>query len=612
MNKQQKTIELLAPAKDKEIGITAVNCGADAVYIGADRYGARAMAGNTLKDIEDLVKYAHIYRSKVYVTVNTVLRESEMEEAYPLIRRLHNMGIDGLIIQDMGILELELPPVKLIASTQTHNTTPEKVKFLEDVGFQRVILARELNLEEIRKIREKTNVELESFVHGALCVSYSGQCYMSWSMGRRSGNRGVCAQPCRKAYSLIDSKGLLLEKNKHLLSLKDLNLSDYLEELIDAGITSFKIEGRLKEESYVKNITAFYRQKLDDILEKRNLNRASVGKVIFDFTPNPIKTFNRDYTSHFIEGRQKAISRMETPKFRGEFIGVVTGKQKNTIFIDTGKSLTAGDGICFLKGDNTFSGTYVNRVDKNVIKVQDDRDIETGTKIYRNLDKQFMDELKKSKTRREIAVSFSLDESDDSTVLTVRDEEGISVSIPWVITGEKANNKEHYEEIIRKNLSKLGNTEFYAEEVTVTAKNPDFCSIKEINAMRRDIIAKLFHAREKAYKPDEFPYEPNTVPYPETSLSFRSNVLNRNACNFYIHHGAKVMESGAESGMDLTGRIVMKNRYCLKYELNLCPVHDGKPATPIKEPLFLVDEDKNRFRLEFDCKNCFMEIRKMD
>ncbi len=612
MNKEQKNIELLAPAKDKETGIAAVNYGADAVYIGADRFGARAMAGNTLKDIEDLVKYAHIYRSKVYVTVNTVLRESEMEEAYPLIRRLHNLGIDGLIIQDMGIMELDLPPVKLIASTQTHNTTPEKVKFLEDVGFQRVILARELNLEEIRKIRDKTNVELEFFVHGALCVSYSGQCYMSWSMGRRSGNRGVCAQPCRKAYSLIDSKGLLLEKNKHLLSLKDLNLSNYLEDLIDAGITSFKIEGRLKEESYVKNVTAFYRQKLDDILEKRNLEKASVGKVIFDFSPNPIKTFNRDYTDHFIKGRQKAISRMETPKFRGEYIGIVAGKQKNSIIIDTKKALTPGDGICFLTADNIFSGTYVNRVDKNVVKVQDDRNIVTGTKIYRNLDKQFMDELKKSGTHREISVSFSLVESDDSTILTVRDEEGISVSLPWVITGEKARNQEHYEEIIRKNLSKLGNTEFYAEEVAISAKEPDFCSIKEINAIRREIIGKLFKAREKAYKPDEFTHEPNTVPYPEKKLSFRGNVLNRNACNFYIRHGVKGMEPAVESGMDMTGKIVMTNRYCLKYELNLCPIHDPKPATTIKEPLYLTDEDRNRFRLEFDCKNCLMEIKKIN
>lgn len=612
MNKDQKTIELLAPAKDKETGITAVNYGADAVYIGADRFGARAMAGNTLKDIEDLVKYAHIYRSKVYVTVNTILRESEMEEAYPLIRRLHNLGIDGLIIQDMGIMELELPPVKLIASTQTHNTTPEKVKFLEDVGFQRVILARELSLEEIRKIREKTNIELEFFVHGALCVSYSGQCYMSWSMGRRSGNRGVCAQPCRKVYSLIDSKGLVLEKNKHLLSLKDLNLSNYLEELIDAGVTSFKIEGRLKEESYVKNVTAFYRRKLDDILEKRNFGNASVGKVIFDFSPDPVKTFNRDYSDYFIKGRHKAISRMETPKFRGEYIGMVTGKQMNSIVIDTKKSLNPGDGICFLTTDNTLSGTYVNRVEKNTVKIQDGRGIEKGTKIYRNLDKQFTDELKKSRTHREIAVSFSLDETEDSTVLTVRDEEGISVSLPWVFTGEKANNKEHYEEIIRKNLSKLGNTEFYAKEVIFSAKNPDFCSIKEINAMRREIINKLIKAREKAYKPDEFPHEPNSVPYPETKLTFRSNVLNRNSCNFYIRHGVKGIEPAAESGMDLTGSVVMKNRYCLKYELNLCPIHDGKPANPIKEPLFLVDDDRNRFRLEFDCKNCFMEIRKMD
>ena len=607
--KSSQTIELLAPAGNLENGKAAVNFGADAVYMGAPKFGARAAVGNSLEDIEELINYAHVYRAKVYATVNTILNVKEIEEAYTLIQQLYNMGIDGIIIQDMGLLEFDLPPVKLIASTQANNVTWEKVKFLEDTGFQRVILARELSLSEIKEIKKHTNIELEFFVHGALCVCYSGQCYMSYALGGRSGNRGVCAQPCRRIYSLVDSKGKVLKTNRHLMSLKDLNLSNYLEELIAAGITSFKIEGRLKDETYIKNIAAFYRQKIDAILEGKNLWKASVGKVFFDFTPDPAKTFNREYSDYFIKGRKKSISRMETPKSMGEPIGKVFEIGKEHVGIRNGKVLKPGDGICFFDRERKLKGTGVNKVNGDKVQVQDKRGIGKGALIYRNFEKEFLDKLKKSKTSRKIEIAFLLAENEQGVYLEVKDEEGITVSVPWVSSGEKAKNRERFQDVIKKNLLKLGSTEFYCKEVLIEAEDPDFSPVGQINSLRRETIDLLRKARKESYKRKFFQHEKTSVPYPEKKLDYRGNVLNNRAYGFYKRHGVSAIESAAEWGIDMQGKMLMKTRYCLKHELDMCPRFD-KSMVRLDEPLFLMDEEGNRFGLSFDCASCNMEIRR--
>jgi putative protease len=604
MNKQTFPIELLSPARTAESGIAAIRFGADAVYIGAPDFSARASAGNSLSDIEKLIEYAHTYRAKVYAAINTILKDEELETAQKLIQDLYNISIDGIIIQDMGLLEMDLPPVRLIASTQTNNTTAEKVKFLEDVGFKRVILARELSIDQIKDIRSKTTTELECFIHGAICVGYSGQCYMSYAIGGRSGNKGVCAQPCREMYSLSNAEGKTLKDNKYLLSLKDLCLQNHLEELVDAGVTSFKIEGRLKDDNYVKNITAFYRQKLDEIIENKGLTRASAGKSIFDFTPHPSKSFNRGFTEYFFNGIQKSISSIDSPKSRGEYIGKVISRDGAEILIDTKKELIPGDGICFFDTSGNLNGTFVNQSFTNRIKVQDSGKIKKGVEFYRNFDKEFSDRLERSKTDRKIRLDFTLEQDSNGIILTGVDEDGTSASILWADSGEKALNRDKFRETVIQNLSKLGSTIFYCENVTIKAKNLPFCPISTINNLRREITDKLEQERKNLYSKESFPFEANEIPYPSGSLDYRGNVLNAKAASFYQRHGVKRISPAAESGIKMNEKAIMKTRYCMKRELGLCA--GVKPRQIV--PLFLTDKRGNRFRVEFTCDDCGMEI----
>ncbi|HEX9972869.1 MAG TPA: U32 family peptidase, partial [bacterium] len=403
-------IELLAPAKDLAVGIAAINCGADAVYVGADRFGARDAAGNSLDDIAWLTDYAHKYWAKVYVTLNTILFDNEIPSALKLISRLYNLGIDGLIIQDVGLLEHDLPPIPLIASTQMHNDSAEKIQFLEKIGFHRVILARELNFDEIQKIRQHSTIELEFFIHGALCVCYSGQCYLSYAIGGRSGNRGQCAQPCRRSYSLLDRKGNTLTADRYLLSLKDLNLSDHLEKLIQAGIASFKIEGRLKDKFYVMNVVGHYRKLLDVLMNKLALTKNSSGEVTFDFTPDPSKSFNRGFTKYFVNGRGENIAAIDSPKSIGEPIGKVVTVANQYFTIDAEKNFTSGDGICFFD-DEHLEGTFVNQALGNKIYPDKMKSIKPGAMIYRNHDQAFIRQLENSKTSRKISVKLQFNEN---------------------------------------------------------------------------------------------------------------------------------------------------------------------------------------------------------
>jgi 23S rRNA 5-hydroxycytidine C2501 synthase len=599
-------LELLAPAKNAEFGKAAINHGADAIYIGAPKFGARAAAGNSLADIADLIRYAHLYNSRVYATINTILHDNELEEAFKIINELYASGIDALIIQDMGLLELNLPPVPLIASTQTNNATVEKVVFLEKCGFKRIILARELNLTEIIDIRQKTTVELEFFIHGALCTSFSGQCYLSQAITGRSSNRGVCAQPCRSGYDLIDASSKLIVRKKHLLSLKDLNLSGHLEGLIDAGITSFKIEGRLKDLAYVKNVTAFYRQKLDAIiLGNSQLKKTSSGVCTYFFQPDPEKSFNRGFTDYFIEGRKEKTGSPDTQKSLGKKCGVVTGVRKNQIEIN-GEEFHNADGICYFDARQELQGFLINKVEGNVIFPDQPTDVRIGTVLYRNFDHHFNSLLSKESAIRKIGVKFSISETEDGFCLQAVDEDGITVE--YVEKTEKiiAQNTEAATKQIREQLSKSGESPYVITAIDINLQQTYFFKHQTLNLMRREALQSLTEKRVESYKPQKQNFVPNDFPYPSKELDFTGNVLNSNAKLFYQRHGVENILPAFESIAQPSGTVVMTTKHCIKYQFDLCRTFQN-PTTTVKEPLFLKDQNRS-LRLAFDCKKCEMKV----
>lgn len=602
MNIYKDTIELLSPAKDLECGKTAIDCGADAVYMGAAKFGAREAAGNSIDDIAALVDYAHRYWACVYVTVNTLLYDREIPEALKLIEELHAVGIDGLIIQDVGLLECDLPPIPLIASTQMHNHTPERVAFLEKVGLKRAILARELTLEEISQIREATDIELEVFVHGALCVCYSGQCYLSHAIGGRSGNRGQCAQPCRKCYSLVDSSGRAIQRDKHLLSLRDLNLSDHLRELLDAGITSFKIEGRLKDRAYIMNVVSYYRQKLDEILPEMGLRRSSSGTSAIDFSPDPAKTFNRGYTDYFLHGRTSRIGSIDTPKMTGEFAGKVEYFTDREFTLDRPFPFHRGDGICFFDRKGEMRGTSINGVRGDMVTPDKMRGIDKDITIYRNHDHEFLTRLEKSRQERRIEVNFALREIDNGFTLASVDEAGTRAEVSIECEKTPAEKPDQALDNIRKQLAKTGGTHYKCGRIDIELALPRFIPIGILNSLRRDALDKLDEARAAARPVETGGPVVNDYPYPEPNLGFEGNVLNGKAEAFYRRHGVGSIEPAAESGADMRGRTVMTTRYCLKHQLGLC----GKRG--LVEPLYLVGDDRHRMKLVFDCEECRMLI----
>ena len=602
-----RTIELLSPAKNLECGLAAVNHGADAVYIGAPMFSARAAAGNSLADIEQLISYAHRYRSKVLVALNTVLTDSQLTEAQKLITQIYETGADALIVQDLGILQLDLPPIELHASTQTDNRTVEKVKFLQDAGFSRVVLARELTLNQIRQISSQTDVELECFVHGALCVSYSGQCYISQAMTGRSANRGECAQYCRLPYQLTDSNGQVLVKNKHLLSLKDLDLSDHLEELTDAGVTSFKIEGRLKDADYVKNITAYYRKKLDAILEKRSdIKKSSQGTITFFFEPNPDKSFRRSATDYFLNGRHRDISQPETPKSVGEEIGIITYVSAQYIEIKTEKDIHNGDGLCFFAKDGTLSGFRVNRVEGKKIFPAEMPVTEPNILLYRNQDHEFDKILAGKTSERKIGVDIQFSETSDGFSIQITDEEGISAGCEFVSEKQPANNAERALQTIESQLTKLGNTIYTARNVDISVSAPRFLPASALNEWRRQTIELLDEKRLKAYITRKRKPANTEAVFPEKKLTYLGNVTNERAREFYLKHGVEEVMPGfeviAEPDVPL-----MFCKHCIKYSLGWCP-KEGYRAT-FREPLYITYKNQ-QFQLEFDCRKCEMMVKK--
>ncbi len=596
-------IELLAPAKNLACGIDAVNCGADAVYIGAERFSARVSAGNDIADIERLASYAHKYRAKVYVALNTIMHEEELSRARLLVRRIWEAGADALIVQDMGLLEAGLPPIPLIASTQTHNTTPEKVLFLEKAGFKRVILARELSLEQIKAIRAATSVELESFVHGALCVCYSGQCYLSQTLGGRSGNRGECAQPCRKLYTLKDASGDTIAVNKHLLSLKDLNLSRRLSHLAAAGVTSFKIEGRLKDRDYVRNIVSFYRRELDKVIEKKGYARASIGRSFAGFEPNPAKTFNRGYTEYFIDGNPADVASPDTPKFVGEKLGPATDVKNGSFRLHGAERLHPGDGISYFDKTGTLAGSLVNGVMDGRVRADNLKGMENGTLVYRNLDKDFMRALEREGAQRKFALRLEFADCDGGFLLKASDERGAAGEAKWRGVKSQAQKPEQALDTMRKQLSKLGETDFYLEALDLKLSKPYFLPVSALNDLRRDALAALEKAAAGLASPrEEIKLVPNDYPYPVDKLDYTGNVLNSLAAAFYKRHGVKEIAMAAEGGASMAGKPLMTSKFCLRRQLGLC--RKGKDV----EPLFMEDAEGHKFRLEFDCARCEMKL----
>ena len=605
MKNKKKTIELLAPAKDKKTAFAAIDCGADAVYIGSPKFGARVNASNSLDDIKDVVEYAHKFRVKVYVTINTIMSDDELREAVELIYQLYDIGVDALIVQDMGLLECKLPPIKLFASTQCHNSTLEKVKFLEKTGFSRVILARELSLDEIRKIADNTDVEIETFIHGALCVSYSGQCYMSYAIGGRSANRGECAQPCRKKYSLVDSDGVVVATDKHLLCLRDLNFSSDIKDLIDAGVSSFKIEGRLKDEDYIKNVVSFYRKKIDDAIENTEYERSSSGYSVLGFEPDVNKTFNRGYCEYFLHGRNKNIISFDSPKSRGEYTGRVKEVFEKYFLFD-GSELNNADGICFFDERGELVGTSVNKAEGNKIFPQSMNGIRKGVEVFRNYNHKFSKMLESVKVERKIEASVCFVEKEQCYELSAVDEDGVRVVVEAGKNYDKAKNQELARNNIIKCLKKAGDSCFDIKEARVEVDVYPFIPLSELNELRRRLFAKLEEKRIASYEVEKsggiF-----ISPYFERELFYDVNIMNEKAKEFYEKRGAICREYAIEKTGNVSGKILMTTKHCLKFSLGLCS-KEGKKHR-YREPFFLVDSHGKKYKLLFECKSCCMKIQ---
>ena len=599
-------LELLAPAGNADVGIAAIDHGADAVYIGAPKFSARADAGTGVADIARLIRHAHLYYAKVYVALNTILTDKELPEALEIIHEVFQLGADGLILQDVGLLELNLPPIPLIASTQMHNNTLEKVQFLEAVGFKRIILARELSLDEIASIRQKTRVELEAFVHGALCVSYSGQCYMSQAATGRSGNRGVCAQPCRSLYTLTDGDGAVIRQEKFLLSLKDLNLMNAIPDLIAAGVTSLKIEGRYKGIDYAKNITAAFRQAIDQFIGKHSdYCRSSSGISELAFSPDPSRTFNRGYTRYFIAGRREKIASIDTQKSIGQYVGKITGTGAD-FFRMGSHDLQNGDGMCFFTKQNSLTGFRVERVDKEKIYPNKMAGLTIGVHLYRNHDIAFTRILKKSSARRRIAVEMDFTQESALIRLAVRDEDGNHAETIREVLPELPRNPSRALEQIETHLSSTGSSPYRVTGLTIRPQQPGFLTVSTLNGIRRDVLEALTRIRLENYPRETIRLTPNAAPYPEKRLDFRVNVLNEHARRFYQRHGAEVTEPAFEALSCMAGKTVMTTRYCIRHQLDLCP-KSNRPSHPLREPLRISDRH-HAYRLEFDCQQCRMSV----
>ena len=594
------SLELLAPAKNLACGIAAIDHGADAVYIGAPRFGARAAAGNSVEDICQLCSYAHQFGAKVYVTLNTIIYDGEIESVKVVIRQLEKAGVDAILIQDMAVLTMlkeQQSPMALHASTQTDNRTAEKVRWLQDIGFSRAVLARELSAQEIATIhREVPGIELEVFVHGALCVSYSGICYASEHCFHRSANRGECAQFCRMRFSLVDADGKEIEHERYLLSLKDMNQSDNLQKLVEAGATSFKIEGRLKDVAYVKNVTAAYSERLNEIIRQHpdQYCRASKGTCEYTFKPDLNRTFNRGYTTYFLNGRKPDIASFDTPKAVGEFVGTVKEIRGNSFNVAGVTSFTNGDGLCFLNEERKFEGLRANRVEGNrIYPFKMPHNLRPGMALYRNNDQEFERLLDKPSATRKIPVGIALRAVDDGFELSAGE-----VSVHFVAEHQIAQ-KSPRENLVRQ-LSKLGDTIYTCTAVDIPEDFNYFIPNSQLSEMRRQLVEKL--ASDSSSSRDSRNSRDSRKPsHPGYPYPYLYNISNQKACDFYGAKGLTAFELKGGDGP------IMQCRHCIRYSLGYCVKHGGQRPS-WHEPLSLVLGDGRRFRLEFDCQHCQMNV----
>ena len=612
-----RRIELLSPAKDLECGIEAIRHGADAVYIGAPRYGARSAAGNSVDDIAQLVEYAHFYKARVYVTVNTILHDEELDDVRQLINDLYAIHVDALIVQDMGILSLDLPPISLHASTQMDNRSSEKVGFLSSVGFDQVVLARELSLNEIRRIHNQhPDVALEVFVHGALCVSYSGQCYMSEACFNRSANRGECSQVCRMEFDLEDDFGTKIVRGKHLLSLKDMNQLDALEDLLDAGVTSFKIEGRLKDVDYVKNVTAAYSQRLNEIVSKHRdtYERTSIGHVELTFTPDVRKSFNRGFTHYFLYGRNADIFSFDTPKAMGEPVGRVKEVFTNCFTTTDGPELHNGDGLCFIDSNGRLQGFRLNKSDNGRhYPLEMPRSMMRGLELYRNFDQQFDKLLHATSATRSILVDISITDTDDGFRLTMTDEDGITTSLDHTMEKELAHT--HQSDNIRLQLSKLGGTGFAVRKVENHLSKNWFIPSSILSDCRRTLVSQLTASRMEYYPLLHHDHKSELTQLSsrfskESHLGYTYNVINEKAEDFYHRHGATHVDKAFELNHHQKAAL-MTCKHCIRYSLGWCPTIHHK-SSPYPQPLHLRLANGMSFQLDFNCNKCQMTIYSED
>jgi 23S rRNA 5-hydroxycytidine C2501 synthase len=601
-------LELLSPAQNKEFGMAAIHHGADAVYIGAEQFSARCAAGNSVADIQELTAHAHLYRAKVYIAFNTILFDHELEDARVLIEQLWHAGADALIIQDMGLLEMDLPPIPLFASTQTNNQTLARVQFLEASGFERVILARELGIREIEQISQSTTVALEAFVHGSLCAGYSGQCYFSAAIGKRSANRGECGQPCRLPWNLV-SGDRVLERERHLLSLRDMNRSAHLEGLVRAGITSFKIEGRLKDLAYVKNITAFYRQKLDALMTTGvAFGPGSSGRTVFSFAPDPLKTFNRGETDYFLFGRKGKIHSFDTPKSLGEQIGQVDRIDLKYFTLKQAHDIQNGDGLCYMDKKDRLQGFQVNSTSQGKIYPSGRLNLQqsplfSGAIVHRNHDHKFLKKLAGPSAERRIGLDLFFHETPEGFVLKGRDEDDTPGQVRLDMEKIPAQNQSAALAALNKQLGKLGGSLFYLNRLEIFAP-PYFIPTRDLNQMRRALLELMSLKRAGGYTQVCAIPRPAPVPYTDTRVDFTGNVSNEKAKEFYTKRGVTRVDPAFELSSPEADTVVMTLRHCIRRALGQCP---RETKNSPGEPLFL-ENKKGRFKLVFDCDLCRMKI----
>lgn len=603
LSRKLRTIELLAPAKNYEQGRAAILCGADALYVGAPRFGARSAAGVPEEEIVRLCDLAHRFGAKVYVAMNTLLYEQELADAERIACRMWNAGADALIVQDMAFLRMELPPVELHASTQVCNTDPQRVRFLSEAGFTRVILERALSLGEIGRLSRAADVEIETFVHGAICVSYSGRCYMSRTMGPRSGNRGDCSQSCRLPYDLLDERMRPLERNRHLLSLQDMNATGQIEELIGAGVTSFKIEGRLKDENYVRNVVGWYRRKLDGILARRDdLRRASEGISTLEFEPNPAKSFSRGATAYFLGGVHGGVASFDTPKAFGEPLGKVIDVRRDSFRLPSRTALSAGDGICFVTVSGAPGGTNINRTDGEWVWPNRMDGIVPGMELYRNYDHLFVSAVGRSRLRRTIPVTASVRVGPSEAELALSDGR-MQVTVARHGEFAPARQPDQALQALRTQLAKTGDTIYDVVSVEVDQDTVRFVPISLLNELRREAVARLDGMRLQTFPRRERRSEHREVRFPAEVLTGEENVVNSLAERFYREHGVTRIEPGYDLRRDFRDLSVMRMRYCLRREMGTClnehPAYKGK--------LYLRHE-QHLYELQFDCARCMMTV----